>query len=66
MIRTPEGEQTWLLFWGLQIGMNEQEIMNCALGKMQDLISCFAISNGSAVEVSKPKPMSYQEFFSLR
>ena len=46
--------------------MTEQEIMNCALGKMQDLISCFAISNGSAVEVSKPKPMSYQEFFSLR
>lgn len=44
--------------------MNDREIMDCPLGEMQDLISCFAISNGSAVEQSAP--MSYQEFFSLR
>lgn len=63
-MRTPEAEFLWMQFWGLRIGMNEQEINDCPLGRMQDFISCFAITNGALDE--KDRELSYDEFMSLR
>lgn len=35
-----------MLFYGRQLNMNEQEIMNTTFGEMIDLISCLSIYNG--------------------
>lgn len=56
---------TWVLFYGHQIGMSRREIEDCRHGEMLDLISCYAIANGSAEEV-RGHVTDYDDAMSLR
>lgn len=52
-----------MLFYGYQIGMTRQEVMDTRVGEMLDLISCLSVYNGGARE---KKRMSYEEAIALR
>ena len=41
----------WFKFYGLKLGLSQQETVNMRYGEMLDLINCMAIYSGTA----KPK-----------
>lgn len=47
------------------MGMTRQDIMDATIGEMQDMLSCFYISHGVAVEVHR-KTMDYDDAIALK
>lgn len=54
-----------MIFYGRMLGMSKQEIMVTKYGEMADMISCFAIYNGSKPK-KKPKKWTFDEAIALR
>ena len=57
---------SWLLFYGHMMNMTRQEIMITRYGEFRDLISCFAVHEGSARLVEKKKIWTFDEAIALR
>jgi hypothetical protein len=51
---------------GLKMGMSRQDTLSTLYGEFMDLLSCDAISHGTAKEKHKPKKMDFDEFMALR
>ena len=43
----------WFLYYGRLLGMSKSEIIVTTVGEMQDMMACYAISNGLATEKKK-------------
>lgn len=41
--------------------MGRQDVLNCRYGEFRDLMSCLAIYNGSAEQVSTKTPRTFEE-----
>lgn len=52
------------MFYGTQLHMDRQEVMNCRFGEMQDLISCLSIYNGKA-EIADKKKQTFDEIMMM-
>lgn len=46
--------------------MSRQEVLSMTYGEFMDILSCDAISTGSAKEKRKLKKMDFDEFMALR
>lgn len=57
--------RAWFLFYGAQIGLSRQEILNCPYGEMMDMISCLSVYNGNAEVVEKKKPKTFDDVMSM-
>lgn len=55
------------MFYGAQIGLSRQEVLNSPYGEMMDLISCLSVYNGNAevVEGKKKKPKTFDDVMSM-
>ena len=45
--------ERWYIFYGMQLGMDRETVLNTRFGEMLDYIACLAIYNGA--EPAKPK-----------
>lgn len=53
------------MFYGYQIGMTRQEVMDTRYGEMLDMISCLSVYNGAA-KVKNKRVLSYDDAINLR
>ena len=56
---------SWFIFFGTQLNMNRQEVINARFGEMQDLISCLSVYNGTAEIAEKKKTMTFDEIMMM-
>ena len=52
---------SWYIFYGTLLNMGRQDVLNCRYGEFRDLMSCLAIYNGSAEQVNKKTPRTFEE-----
>jgi hypothetical protein len=45
--------------------MRRQDVLNCRYGEFRDLMSCLAIYNGTAEQVSTKKPRTFEEIIAM-
>lgn len=57
--------KSWYIFYGCQLNMKRQEVMNTRFGEMLDLISCLAIYEGRAEQAKKKKKLTFDEIMQL-
>lgn len=53
---------SWLLGWGLKLGMGVHETLISTPGEIVDLVSCFAIANGA----KEKNTLSFDEILGMR
>lgn len=56
----------WFLFYGRQLHMSRNEILNTSVGEMCDYINCFAISTGAAKPARNNRKMTFDECLAFR
>lgn len=56
---------SWYIFYGTQLNMGRQDVLNSRFGEFQDLMACLAIYNGSAEQVKKKKPKTFDEIMMM-
>ena len=49
----------------MQMGMTRQDIMDTTIGEMMDMLSCFYVTRGVAIEVHR-RQMDYDEAIKLK
>lgn len=57
---------SWYIFYGRQLNMNRQEVVNTRFGEMRDMISCLSIYRGECVPKKKKKKLTYDEVMRMR
>ena len=60
--------RSWFIFYGLKMGMARRDVLSTRYGEFMDLMSCWAIFNGTATEKKTPqkKHISFEELLKLR
>lgn len=57
---------SWYVFYGRQMNMKRQEVINTSFGEMQDMVNCLSIFNGGADQKIKRRKLTFDEALSLR
>ena len=56
---------SWYIFYGTQLNMGRQDVINYRFGEFQDLMSCLAIYNGTAEQETTKKPQTFDEIMMM-
>ena len=56
---------SWYIFYGTQLNMGRQDVINYRFGEFQDLMSCLDIYKGTAEQATTKKPQTFDEIMMM-